>query len=320
MAQAQSRKQKLLGDVKRARRRRALLSTLVVAIIAIGIVAGVILLSKPPSGSNLIGQPISSVTNSQLTGVTNTTLAQVGAGQGITPLVSINGAPLKSSNGKNEFLYVGAEWCPFCAAERWSIVVALSKFGSFSGLTYMQSSSSDVYPNTSTFSFVNANYQSQYNISFVSVETADRSHNSLQSLSTAQQNLVNQYDPGQSIPFIDIAGSYAIQPASNQPGVYAGSQYSPAVISSLNWTQIGSQLNTPSSSIAQGVDGAANTIIKAICQVDGRNPSSLCNTIMGPPTQASFSAVNTSPNLLAAMMTTDVNSVSFNWKNSLQPI
>ena len=320
MAQTQSRKQKLLGDVKRARRRRALLSTLVIAIIAIGIVAGVILLSKPPSGSNLIGQPISAVTNSQLTGVTDSTLAQVGAGQGITPLVSINGSPLKSSNGKNEFLYVGAEWCPYCAAERWSIIVALSKFGSFSGLTYMQSSSSDVYPNTPTFSFVNANYQSQFNISFVSVETADRTHNSLQSLSTSQQNLVNQYDPGQSIPFIDIAGSYAIQPASNQPGVYAGAQYSPAVISSLNWTQIGSQLNTPSSAVAQGVDGAANTIIKAICQVDGRNPSSLCNTIMGPPTQAPFSAVNTSPNLLAAMITTDMNSVSFNWKNSFQPI
>ena len=320
MAQAQSRKQKLLGDVKRARRRRALLSTLVVAIIAIGIVAGVILLSKPPSGSNLIGQPITSVTNSQLTGVTNTTLAQVGAGQGITPLVSINGAPLKSSNGKNEFLYVGAEWCPYCAAERWSIIVALSKFGSISDLTYMQSSSSDVYPNTSTFSFVNANYQSQYNISFVSVETQDRSHNSLQSLSSAQQNLVNQYDPGGSIPFIDIAGIYAIQPPSNQPGVYAGSQYSPSIISSLNWTQIGSQLNTPTSSVAQGVDGAANTIVKAICQVDGGNPSSICSTIMEPPTQSPFSAANTSPNLLAEMITTETNSVSFNWRNSLQPI
>lgn len=320
MAQTQSRKQKLLRDVKRARRRRALISTLVVAIIAIGIVVGVILLSKPPPGSTLIGQPISAVTNSQLTGVTDSTLAQVGAGQGITPLVTINGAPLKSSNGKNEFLYVGAEWCPYCAAERWSIIVALSKFGTFSGLTYMQSSSSDAFPNTATFSFANANYQSEYNISFVSVETQDRSRNSLQSLTSAQQNLVNQYDPGGSIPFIDLAGIYAIQPSSNQPGVYAGSQYSPSVISSLNWTQIGSQLNIPSSSVAQGVDGAANTIIKAICQVDGGNPSSICSVTMEPPTQSPFYAVNTSPNLLAAMITTDINSVSFNWRNSLQPI
>ena len=324
MTQKQSRKQKILGDVKRARRRRALISTLIVAIVAVGIVAAVILLSKPSPSSDLIGQPISAVTYSQLTGVTSSSLAQVGAGQGITPLATISGSPLKTSDGKNEFLYVGAEWCPFCAAERWSMIVALSKFGNFSGLTYMQSSSSDVYASTATFSFAHATYQSQYNISFVSVELADRSHNTIGSLSSDQQSVVNQFDPPggstPSIPFIDIAGSYAIQPPSNQPGVYAGSQYSPSIIASLNWTQIGSQLNTPSSAIAQAIDGAANTIIKAICQVDGGKPSGLCSTIMAPPTQAPFSSRDSAPNLLVAMIATDNNSVSSNWKDSLRLI
>lgn len=324
MTQKQSRKQRVLGDVKRARRRRALISTLIVAIIAVGVVAAVILLSKPMSGSNLIGQPISAASYSQLTGVTVSTLAQVGPGQGITPLSTISGSPLKSSDGKPEFLYVGAEWCPFCAAERWSIIVALSKFGNFTGLTYMESSPSDIYPNTATFSFASASYQSQYNISFVSVELADRSHGSLQSLSTDQQSIVNQYDPPggsmPAIPFIDVAGSYAIQPPSNQPGVYAGSQYSPSVIASLNWTQIGSQLNIPNSAVAQAIDGAANTLIKAICQVDGGKPFGLCGTIMAPPTQAPFSSTNAAPNLLAAIIATDLSPVSYNWRNSLRLI
>ena len=31
--------------------------------------------------------------------------------------------------GLPEMLYMGAEYCPFCAAERWAMVMALSKFG-----------------------------------------------------------------------------------------------------------------------------------------------------------------------------------------------
>jgi hypothetical protein len=31
-------------------------------------------------------------------------------------------------------LYIGAEYCPYCAAERWPLVMALSKFGTFSNL------------------------------------------------------------------------------------------------------------------------------------------------------------------------------------------
>ena len=325
MTQKQSRKQRVLGDVKRARRRRALISTLIVAIIAVGIVAAVILLSKSTPGSNLIGQPISAATYSQLTDVTPSTLTQVGAGQGITPLATISGSSLKTPDGKAEFLYVGAEWCPFCAAERWSIIVALSKFGNFTGLTYMQSSSSDSFPNTSTFSFASASYQSQYNISFVSVELSDRSQNHLQSLTTDQQNIVNQYDPPggsmPSIPFIDIAGSYAIQPPSSQPGVYAGAQYSPSVLSPnnspLDWTQIGTQLNLPNSAVAQAIDGAANTIIKAICQVDMGKPAALCGTIMAPPTQATLSSTYTATNLLSVLAASDNSPVSSNWKNSL---
>jgi uncharacterized protein DUF929 len=322
MTQTQTRKQKILGDVKKARRRRALISTLIVAVIAIGIVAGVILLTPKPAPPNpLDGTPISTLTNDQLTGVSVSTLQSVGAGQGVTPLVSISGSTLKSGT-KLEFLYIGADYCPFCAAERWSIIVALSKFGNFTGIEYMQSSSTDVYASTATFSFVNTTFKSQYNISFVEVETQDRLRNNLQPVSSQEQNLLNQYDPGGSIPFVDVAGQYAIQPPSSSPNTYAGAQFSPAVInplggSPLNWTQIGSQLNDHNSAVAQAIDGAANTIIRAICQVDGGEPSSLCGLTLAPPTQSPIATSTTVANSLNTMITTDASYGYSNWKGYL---
>lgn len=59
-----------------------------------------------------------------------------------------------SSNGKPAVIFVGAEWCPYCAVERWSLIIALLRFGNFSNLEYMLSSSTDIYPNTPTFTFV----------------------------------------------------------------------------------------------------------------------------------------------------------------------
>ncbi len=38
---------------------------------------------------------------------------------------------------------MGAEYCPFCAAQRWAMVNAFSRFGTFTGLTTTHSSSTD---------------------------------------------------------------------------------------------------------------------------------------------------------------------------------
>jgi Domain of unknown function (DUF929) len=39
-----------------------------------------------------------------------------------------------TASGKPEVLYTGAGFCPYCAAVRWPLIVALSRFGTFSGL------------------------------------------------------------------------------------------------------------------------------------------------------------------------------------------
>ena len=57
------------------------------------------------------------------------------AAQATSAPTTITGAPL-TSGGKPEMLYIGAEYCPYCAAERWAMIVALSRFGTFSGLRH----------------------------------------------------------------------------------------------------------------------------------------------------------------------------------------
>jgi hypothetical protein len=225
-------------------------------------------------GSPLIGQSVSSTVLNDLNDVSITTLNTVGSGPSsiVSPKSTESTTtgvlpPVLSSGTKPEVLYMGAEYCPYCAAERWAMIVALDKFGSFSGIEYMQSSASDIYPNTPTFTFLHASYTSSY-ITFVSVEQEDRSELPLQTPLANQTALMTTYDSGASIPFIDIANQY----------VQVGSQYTPPTLAGAdgNWTLIASQVNTPSSTYATYIDGAANRLISAICKVDGSQPTGVC--------------------------------------------
>ncbi len=95
--------------------------------------------------------------------------------------------------------YVGAEYCPYCAAERWALAVALSRFGTFSNLSGTHSSSSDVYPDTQTLSFYGSTYSSPY-LTFQPVEEAtnqlvDGTYQTLQTPTAAESKLLASYDP-----------------------------------------------------------------------------------------------------------------------------
>jgi thiol-disulfide isomerase/thioredoxin len=226
-------------------------------------------------GSPLINQPVSAAVLGDLSGVSMSTLNQVGKGaSGVnSPTATSASSPL-TLNGKPEVLYMGAEYCPYCAAERWAMIVALDKFGNFSGIEYMQSTSTDVYPNTPTFTFVSATYTSSY-ISFATVEQEDRSGQSLQTATTEETSLLSTYDTGGTIPFVDFANSYVITSSQYLPNVLRVGESETAA--PYNWTQIAPQLNNASSVFAQYIDGAANRIISAICKVDGGSPSSVCS-------------------------------------------
>jgi hypothetical protein len=248
---------------------RNLIVAMVIVIVAIGGGVGYLIYSTSLTGNShldtsLFGTPISSGLYQNLTTVSYSTLSSIGSGQtGVTPPTSISNSVTLTSGGKSEILYIGAEFCPYCAAERWSLVIALSKFGNFTGLDYMASAQDD--GDISTLTFYNASYSSQYNVTFITVENEDRNHATLQTPTSNEQNLWNEYNAN-NYPFIDIGGMYILK----------SSQYGINAISNLNWTQIGSQLNNPQSSVAKLVDGSANQLIGAICNIDGQQPSSLC--------------------------------------------
>jgi thiol-disulfide isomerase/thioredoxin len=249
-------------------------------VVVTGVVGYFIIVGSAQSGtgseSGTNGMPVSPTMLSQLSGVSVSALRQVDSYQPSVASTKPTGSstPL-TLNGKPEILYMGAEYCPYCAAERWAMIVALDKFGSFTGLEYMQSSSTDIYPNTPTFTFKDATYTSDH-ITFVSVEQLDRDSKPLQAATANETALLKQYGGVLgSIPFVDIGNQY----------VLTGSQYSPAALrvgngasgAPYNWTQIASQLDNSSSFFAQNIDAAANHLISAICKIDGGAPTSVCS-------------------------------------------
>ncbi len=243
-------------------------SILVVSIIIAASIIGVFAyFSQNNSNSNttsMIGQPVSSDIYNSLSSVSDSTLSSIGQG-GATSPIQISG-PALSSDNKPLIVYLGAEYCPYCAAERWSMIVALSKFGNFTNLSYMESSPTDQYANTPTFSFYGSTYTSPY-ISFQPVEIQDRFSTPLQTPTPDQDALAKTYNPQGGIPFVDIANQYMV----------SGSQYQPSLLSGMSWEQISSQLNNPNSNVAQGVDGTANTLISEICKATNDMPSNVCS-------------------------------------------
>jgi hypothetical protein len=191
---------------------------------------------------------------------------------------TVNSSTPLTSGGKPEVLYLGAEYCPFCAAQRWAMVSALSRFGTFSGLTTTHSSSTDSYPNTPTWTFYKSTYKSDY-ITFTPVEettnyrignTTNTSVNyqTLQTPTAAQTALGAAYDPSGSIPFIDMGNKY-VQIGNLAP-------LSPTLLTGKSWSQVGAAMNDPSSALGQAIIGNANYMTAAICKLTSNQPATAC--------------------------------------------
>lgn len=214
-----------------------------------------------------------------VTSVPASALDAVGVGEGVSPpAVIAAGAPAVTSDGKPEVLYVGAEYCPFCASERWPTVIALSRFGTFSGLGLTTSSATDVFPSTPTLTFHGSTYSSDV-ISFVGLElntnqlaTSGLSYEPLDTLTAEQQQLMQTFD---APPYTSQSGSIPFTLIGNRFTI-AGSSYPPDVLQGKTWQQIASALSDPSSPIAKQVLGAANMLTASICELTGGQPTSVC--------------------------------------------
>lgn len=220
-----------------------------------------------------------------------------GSGAGI---VTLTGAPLMKG-GKPEVLFLGSEYCPYCAATRWPLVIALSKFGTFHGLQETASSPLDYAGNTHTLDFANATYTSKYLVfdpteeysnhcfsnavekdpngdnppTYPAYVCANDDYHIVKVPSKAIVAVVGKYDTkayfGQAgangIPFIDFGGKY----------VESGSLFLPTVLSGADWSQIVRSFAVPTSGIGQSVLATANRYIAMLCEMTHNKPASACS-------------------------------------------
>ncbi len=200
----------------------------------------------------------------------------------ITPLRATTGggnAPvwLATVNGGTPepvVFFYGAEFAPYAAAQRWPLILALSRFGTFRQLGLMQSSSTTAFSDLSTFTFYDTYYTSKYVIlesveRYSSLNPTGARYLSLQVPDARQSAAVASYGQNaNSFPLLDVGNRYVLNGASFTPGVLVG----------LSQDQIAGDLTSPLSPLTQAVVSAANEITASICAVDGQKPATVCDS------------------------------------------
>jgi len=206
----------------------------------------------------------------------------------VTPPSPLKGQPALTATSASgatlpEVLYVGAEYCPFCAAQRWTTIIALSRFGTFSKLGDMNSSSIDEFPNTPTFTFLKATYKSKYLV-FKTVETYTNISDAktgfyvpLQKPTKAEEANFKKYDtstyiPGEtanddgSIPYMSYGNKFLV----------AGASYTPQTLANLSRSQIAGGLSEATNPVTQAIISSANYQTAAICVLTHNQPATVC--------------------------------------------
>jgi hypothetical protein len=198
----------------------------------------------------------------------------------LAPPAVLESQPALLLDRKPAVVWVGALYNPYSAAERWALVIALGRFGTFEKLYTTTSSASEVFGGTATFSFDGADYRSS-TVSLAAVEeygntssaVAPPGYEKLQNPTGFESDAVRSYDkspwadPG-DLPFLDVANRIVV----------SGSTFSPAIIGGLSMQQIATDLTVPGGQVAQALLGAADQITAAVCAATGQTPARVCTS------------------------------------------
>jgi hypothetical protein len=250
--------------IKRRQRIRTITIVVTIVVIAVSLVVGfyIALNSGNSALDKSIGLPVSSADMASLYSVSHGTYGSSGSSLLVT---SGSGANLRAAsgqaytaNGKPVVVYIGGDFCPYCAVERWSLIMGLSRFGNFSNLHYMTSASDE--GDYATFTFTGSSYSSKY-VAFQSFEQEDRNRN-------AQTNVPSNYTSefSNSYPYVNFGNKYILQTLIPDTSILAGK----------NWTRILSDISTTDSTGAVLKEGA-NAITALICKLTSNVPASVCN-------------------------------------------
>jgi thiol-disulfide isomerase/thioredoxin len=157
--------------------------------------------------------------------------------------------------GKLFVFFLGAEYCPYCAAERWAIVRSLQKFGQWEGLKQTISAARDEqYLNLPTYDFTKATYTSSH-IEFVAREIKDREFKPLQKPLKTEEKLLRKFNPKKEIPFLLIGGRF----------MQIGSGFPPKIFIGHTFRQTETELKKTESEIRKTIDEEANVISALLC-------------------------------------------------------
>lgn len=263
----------LVGRLRRLPRWRTLIALAVIALVVAGVWTGVRRASSSPPQQQSKASDNRTLL-SVLSGLDPAVVQSVGDGGLAGTLVAVKNQPaLLGAAKRPQVVFMATEGCGICAAQRWSMVIALTRFGTVKDLLLALSSVGEGTGPLVTFSFRNLQYTSAY-IDVVAIETADPNGNPLTTLSAADQQVVDRYDAPpyvpealrRGVPWLDVANEY----------VMPGSGYPASLLKGLNWGQIGEKLSDAKDPVTRGIVGNANWITAAICQATGGKPASVC--------------------------------------------
>jgi hypothetical protein len=280
LAERQAAKQQAARDARQARNRTygfvaiGLVVVIVAALVIVKVAgdgsgsASVTDQASPPAGT-----PIPAATLAKLQSVPISTLAAAPTSGIATTPQSVND-PALTADGKPDILFIGAEFCPHCAAERWPMYIALSKFGTFSpqpGRIHSANDDGDV----PTLTFYGTTYSSPY-FTFTPVEVYTNKpqgdgYAPLQTPTQAQLTLWQDTN-GASYPFVDFGGKQVLPSA----------QYLFTPLQNLPFSAVTDQVGNNSTAIGADIDASAAQLVKTICSsLSHDQPSDVCSAVSG---------------------------------------
>ncbi len=265
------------------RRPRGPLFTWGSVVIVIAVLSVIVVVSQtsgkiPASKMLYTPRPVPASILHEITHVPSSSYNAVSTGLSeITPPAVLRSQPALVLSGKPGLFGVFGEFCPFCAAERWSVITSLSRFGTFTGIKTMQSSPIDTDPRTQTFEFATATYSSPYvSAALLEMFGQDKptgTHPVIHSPTKVEEQLIERYDASSStssgtIPFFDVGNTV----------IFSGASFTPAFLKGLSRATIAAGLSDPSDPLTELILGASNYLSAGICSIDGGKPAAVCSS------------------------------------------
>jgi hypothetical protein len=269
-------------EVRRGLHIRAGLYTWLLAGVVVALLGTLLLVKVVGGGSSLPTvtslAKASAIERAEVTGIPASVFNEVGVDSPVVPVVppvllassTARDSDVERGSHAVSVLFVGTEYCSFCAAERWPLIAALSRFGKFGALYDVESSSIDYAPDTPTFSFDGTTYSSKY-VSFRAYEVKSDvlgpgGYLPLMKLPRSARAVMVHYDRTARYPFVDIAGGALVLQANLSPETFVGTSRQ----------QVAGGLIDPTDPVTQGIVASANYLTATICHADGEAPASVC--------------------------------------------